>query len=544
MTKQRRTLRTRVTVTLVAGLVLGLTACGGSNYGGDSGSGDSTFVYAAAAAPGQLDIWTTYEGESSRINGFEWGSTLVEYDGSDADTDPCDVLVPSSSLRGNLAESWEYSADKSQLLITLREGVKSADGNVLTSEDVVWSFTRAMKQSTIVEFLAVSVAQFDPKQPFEVVDERTVAANVVTPTALDMAVFTWPQFNVLDSTEVKKHATDSDPWANEWLQSNIATFGPWQLDSFTPSQEVVYTRNPNFWNDDIGNIERLIVKAVPDASTRLQLLESGSVDYAEKLAFDQYAQVSDSDTAKLIDCASPNRDTLMLNQQVEAFADPNVRQAISFAMDREALTSGVYKGFARPATTGVSDVYWEPGDDVPTFGYDTAEAERLLSEAGVDDLSFAIMASPTRPGGYAQSLAIQIQSMLEEVGVETEIDMVPGATEFSDKFFASEYDAIIYTEPPAVGDPFYSLNLYNSTESFQNTFGYDDPEYDTLTEQIQVTEPGPDRDQLLAEVSTVVAETTPQVYLTDTRWLHALNQSVEGYENSPNGSLLVYHLSK
>jgi len=521
-------------------LAVVLSSCVSDNSA--SGSGENhTFTYTAVGAPGSLDIWTTYEGETSRVNAFEWGSTLVEYDDT---ADGCEQLAPSDTLRGNLAESWEYSPDGKQLLITLRPDVQSAAGNTLSAEDVVWSLDRAAKQSTIVAFLLHSVAQFAEK-PFHAKDDLTVAIDLVRPTAMDMAIFTWPQLAILDTTEVRKHATDADPLAKEWLATNVANFGPWQLDSFDPGNEVVYVPNPNFWNtEDRGNIDKLIYRSVPDAATRLQLLESGAVDYAEKLDFDQYQQVDGSDTTTLYNCASPNRDTLQLNEAFEPFADPKVRQAISEAIDRDALVQGVYNGLASPAETGISGVYWKPGDDAERFTYDPEHARQLLAESGHSDLSFELMASPSRPGAHAQSLAVQIQSMLKKVGVTVKIRMVPGATEFSDDFFASKFDAVIYTEPPAVGDPFYSANLYNTSESFQNTFGYHNAKYDRLAKQIQLTDPGPKRDAFVNEISDLMVETVPQVYLTDSRYLHAFSDKISGFQNNPGGSLLIYRMDK
>lgn len=534
-------IRARSLIVASACLLLILGACGGSSDDNTNESG-KTFTFAAVDAPSTLDVWTHYEGETSRVNAFEWGSNLVEYAPA---KNACETMQKSSDLTGNLAESWKYNDDKSQLLVTLRDGVKSAAGNVLTAEDVVWSFDRARKQSTIVTFLLTSVAQFNKDKPVEAVDDKTVAFNVETPTALDVAILTWPQFAVLDSTEVKKHVTSSDEIAAEWLKTNSPNFGPWQIDSFKPGSEIVYTENPNFWNaKERGNVDKLIVRAVPDAATRLQLLESGSVDYAEKLAFDQYTKVEKSSAVELLNCASPNRDTLQLNEKFGAFANPDVRKAISMAIDRDALVEGVYDGLAKPAKTGVSDVYWKPGADAKKFTYDPDAAKQLLADAGVSDLKFGIMASPSRPGAHAESLAIQIQSMLKKVGVTASIRMVPGGTEFSDDFFASKFDAVIYTEPPAVADPFYSLNLYNSSESFQNTFSYHNDEYDALTKKVQVTDVGADRDALIAQVSDLMVETMPQVYLTDNRYLYAFGKSVKDFNPNPAGSLLIYHLNK
>lgn len=530
-------------------LALGVAACGGDNASQTGGEGEglapATFVYAASGVPTGLDVWTTYEGDPSRVNMYEWGSTLVQYDASDLENAGCDELADSTHLRPNLAESWEYSEDDSQLLFTLRDNVKSAAGNVMTAEDVVWSLDSARTQSAVVRFLITSVTKFDEETPFEVVDERTVAVNLAERTSLDVAVFTYPMLGVQDSAAVLANATTDDPYALEWLKTNMANFGPWQLDSFTASTEVVYTRNPNFWDQDsLGNVDQLVIRGVPDAGTRLQLVQTGDVDYAERLAFDQYAELESSGSAKVLSCVSPNRDTLMLNEKFAPFADVNVRRAISAAIDRDALVQGVYSGLANPATYGISEVYWKPSGDAATFAFDPDAATTLLQDAGVDSLSFTLVASPTRPGAYAESLAVQIQSMLANVGVQTSIDVIPGSTDFSDRFFKSNYEAILYLEPPALGDPFYSANLYNSSESFQNTFGYSNPDYDALVKEIQTTEPGEQRDTAIAEASDIVVDTVPQVYLVDLRYLHAFSANISGYENTPHGQLLIYRMTK
>jgi len=529
----------------IAALSLVLAACTGGG-GSSSDDGDSsTFVYAAAGVPAGLDEWTNYEGDASRNIAYEWAGTLVQYDASDVSEKGCGVLGTSDDVRSNLAESWEYSDDKTQLIFKLRSGVKSPDGNVMTADDVVWSFDRALKQSTVFEFLVTGVVDFDTDKPFEAVDDQTFAVNLNKPTALDVAVFTYHMFTVQDSKRIQQEAGADDPLGGEWLKTHSANFGPWQLEKFTPSSEVIYTSNPNFFDKKSRQgIDRLIIRGVPDASTRLQLLESGQADYAERLSFDQYKRLETSDNGKLVNCASPNRDTLLLNESFEPFSDPDVRKAISSAIDRESLVEGVYKGLASPSTTGISDVYWEPGEDAKKIEFDESKAVSLLADAGVEDLSFAIIASPTRPGAYAQSLAIQMQGMLEKVGVKAEIDIIPGSTEFSDAFFEGKYQAMIYLEPPALGDPFYSANLYNTTKSFQNSFGYNNKEYDEAAEELLITPAGEARDAVIRKVSDIIVDTTPQVYLVDSRFLHAFGPTVSGYENTPHGQLLTYRLKK
>jgi len=192
----------------------------------------------------------------------------------------------------------------------------------------------------------------------------------------------------------------------------------------------------------------------------------------------------------------------------------------------------------------MSQVYLDDPSGLSTFEYDPEQAGQLLEDAGVSDLSFTITASPTRPGAHAESLAVQIQAFLSDVGVNASVDVVPGSTEFSDQFFAGEYEAMTYLEPPALADPYYSANLYNTTVSFQNTHQYNNPQYDDLTVQIETTEPGPDRQQLIRELSDLIIEDTPMVYLVERSYTHAFGSGVSGYLNTPHGALLTFQMTK
>jgi len=506
----------------------------------DDGEG-ATFVYAAAGVPETLDVWATYQGDPSRLQMYEWGSKLVYYDAAGLADNGCSQLATTANVRPGLAESWDV-ADDGTITFTLRQGVTSPAGNELTADDVVRSWNRAVEQSGVVRFLTANVSHFAETDPFEAVDDLTVQVNVDRPTALDISLFTYPMFMVHDWTAIDAGAGDS---VDEWLIENTANYGPWVLETFTPGEEAVYTAHPNYWDADRrGNIERLVVRNVTESSIRLQLVSTGEADYAERLSFQEYSELQGTDGVDVLNCISPNRDNLILNTQFAPFADPQVRRAVSLAIDRDALVQGVYQGFATASTTGMSQVYLDDPSGLSTFEYDPEQAGQLLEDAGVSDLSFTITASPTRPGAHAESLAVQIQAFLSDVGVNASVDVVPGSTEFSDQFFAGEYEAMTYLEPPALADPYYSANLYNTTVSFQNTHQYNNPQYDDLTVQIETTEPGPDRQQLIRELSDLIIEDTPMVYLVERSYTHAFGSGVSGYLNTPHGALLTFQMTK
>src|SRR5690606_28346299 len=131
---------------------------------------DSEFVYAVGGVPEGLDAWTLYEGDPSRVILVEQAGTLVQYDAAPLDNAGCTQMPRVDQLRPNLATSWEYNADRTQLIFTLRDDVRSAAGNLMTASDVEWSFDRIFELSAPARQFLTTVAEFDENDPFEAVD--------------------------------------------------------------------------------------------------------------------------------------------------------------------------------------------------------------------------------------------------------------------------------------------------------------------------------------------------------------------------------------
>src|SRR5262249_10421242 len=127
----------------------------------------------------------------------------------------------------------------------------------------------------------------DPKNPITVINPKTFKLNVKTPNSLTLVSLAGGDYFqvILDSTEAKKHATASDPWAKDWMTSHSASFGAYNVTSFTPASELRETVNPNFWGK--AKISNVILRVVPDPGNRLQLIKTGQVNYVDYLAFDQ-----------------------------------------------------------------------------------------------------------------------------------------------------------------------------------------------------------------------------------------------------------------
>jgi peptide/nickel transport system substrate-binding protein len=508
-------------------------------------------VKAVPSVPQQLDHQKKYEGETSSFVLNELASSLLQFDVADLQAGGCGQMPNvQTNLRPNLAESWTMDPDGKFIEFKLRQGVKSPFGNEMTAEDVKWSIDRGLNYPGAMRFLAFDMNSYR-EDPVEIVDAYTVRIMLNEPTIFDTVVLHWPQFQIYDKTEVLKHATTEDPLAEAWLAKNSADFGPWVLNEqgFVPGSRVTMTANPNYWDAaNRGNGDRLIVLGVPESSTRSQLLRSGEIDFAALLPFEEYTTLRESAEVDVVNCVSAVRDTLLLSYNDERLANPLVRKAISLAIDRDAIVQGVFKGFGKPAVTGVHADYGIEGLN-SYIRYDVENAKALMAEAGyADGFKIKFTVSPSRPGSHAEQEAVFIVDMLSKIGITAEIELIASGSTFSERFFKGEYEAMLYLELPAFADPFYSLNLMNHGSSFQNSFKYANPRYDELvTEGLHLAADNTTRrHEILVELSNIMAENPPQIYLVDAGIPLARSKKVSGWEVQlhSGGNITAYKLKK
>jgi peptide/nickel transport system substrate-binding protein len=501
----------------------------------------STFVWAVPTVPSTLDTHP-YGGDATRMLYFALDSHLLSYSTAGLRANGCNQLAGLSDIAPNLATSWKVSKDRKS--ITLRLGnARSSYGNTLTAADVVWSFHRALAETVNVIPQITQISHWNTNHLITSSNSKTVTIHISQPTPFDVANLAHFLLNVWDSKEVKKHVTPGDPWGDKWLATHTADFGPWKLDSYQPGDQITFTRNP-YYQGQRGKISRLIVKAVPDPSTRMSLLQSGSADWASQLSYDQLSSLRGSAGVTVKECLSPNRDELVLQQNDPKFADVRVRQAISLAVNRAALVKGAYFGFGKPAVTGVSAYYKLPVKPA-RYAYDVAKAKSLLAQAGyANGFSMDLSYSTSRPGPQAAPLAVLLKSMLSQVGINVTLHLIPQASDFFTAFLGGNYQAAIWSESPILADGAYSVLSFNDPRSTNNSFHFKSSAYVKALDASQAMPLGIARNKAVAQLATLGVTQVPVVYLVDEVYGNAFRTGVTGYKAFQHGNLLPQYLSK
>ena len=494
------------------------------------------FTMIFPAVPSNVDP-AVYQGRPTGETTQSVVSTLVRYvplaEGATALQGPAD-------LEAELAESWTQE-DGGSYVFTLRDAV-SPSGNQVTSADVLWTFQRGLETDFITPFL-LSVGGIDRENPIEVIDDRTFRLVAPSANSLTLPVLTWYGMGILDSVEAQSHATDEDPWAQEWMATNSASFGAYQVESMIPGEEIRLTKNPNYWNADAVAIQDVVMRAVPDAGNRMLLVGSGEVDFVGGLTFDLFQSVvaAAGDGIEPIAGLDVNLDKLSLNTRFAPFDDVRVRQAISLALDRDAIITGAYAGLGKPGLYPISTAIPQP--DPPTdvaARYDPEAARALLAEAGLaDGFDFTLSINPSSgPGPYAEQVAVLIQDQLRDVGIGVSIDLISSPADFNTATRGGELEAWLFGTRPLVNDVAYFLLLAVGPMSVRLE-GYGSEEVDALLNRIVAEPLGAARSALLSEMQALLATEVPYVPLVETvlPWVHL--GEFNGIAPNPLGALYL-----
>ena len=481
------------------------------------------FVMAVAAVPSNADPAVTEGKPSTELNPM-FAGTLLQYVKPDAGT----TTWPSpADVEPYVAESVTQIDDGYRFV--LRDDAVSPYGNTITSEDVRWTFDRIIALDGVGRFLLSWGGGINLEEPIRVVDDRTFDLVVLdTNNPYSLAVLTYGQMGPLDSVEVLSNATDDDPWGAGWLSTNSASFGSYRLDSITPGEELRLVPNPNWWGS-APDIDLIVVRAIPDAAGRLQLLQAGEVDFADKLTLAQFASVG----GELQAIAAKGNTTvpLALNSGFEPFADVRVRQAISSAIDRTALVQGPMQGSAKEALYQVlSEVPQPPAPGDPAT-YDPDGARALLAEAGYGDgLSFTLTINPVRPGPFSEDLAVLMKDQLADVGIDMSIEVMASSADFQTKLSEGQLQAWLSSQTPGISDPQFAwLLVHHSTKAFERAHGYSNARIDELIDIMAFTPYGPERDAMVLEAHQILIDEVPWIPLIELVNPISLGPDVESF---------------
>jgi peptide/nickel transport system substrate-binding protein len=477
-----------------------------------------TSVPQAQAKPGGT-LRVGAVGDVANIDGHSWGpkngfsifiifDTLTNYDAN---------LKPQPQL----AESWDFSSDFKQLKVSLRKGVQFHTGREMTSSDILYNLQRPLDpklQSTIASF-TILPGFVPPNTVFEAPDKYTVTIKTDQPWP---AVFDYFQvLNIMD----KETADGPDS------KMKAVGTGPFSFVEWVQGQYLSFEKNKNYWQSGRPYLDGVRVNIKADAVAMVTELEAGAGDIVLAPSWRDFARLKSNPNYQAIKVPVPGTfHQFQPNVTFKPLDNKLVRQALSYALDRQRMVDTIFQGETTPES-----LPWLPSSPAYEaaknnhYAFDLDKTKSLLSQAGVSNLTLDVVYTGATPE-YGQMSEIY-QSDLAKIGVTLNLKTLATA-QMLDTIQKQTYSGL-YT----LNDPWCSMEpitLFTSSSSAQyrrNNAGYTNDRYTQMVNTV-AAEPDPaKRKQLYSQLNDFLLDEAFHMPITQSpgRILAAAN--VRGIEH-------------
>ena len=454
------------------------------------------------------------------------------------------LLQPSPDGKGvvpGLAESYEVSADGLTFTLKLRSGIKFSDGSPITPQDVKWSLDRASNpKNGIWNFTLVSLDSVEAQGADGVVLHLKHPDPTLAPALATFNTAILPQ----KPFEASPGATDEEK-AKVFAEHPIGS-GPFMFESWQRGTELVITRNPHYWQlgedgKPLPYLDKVRFPIIPDDATRILKLQAGEVDGAEFIPYARVGELRNDPNLDMILFPSTRVTLLGLNIRPtlkngakNILSDVKVRQALNYAIDKNALIKIVTFDVGAPTTSFMSSATPLVTDNGPAYPYDVEKAKALLKEAGVEGAELTSI----QLAGSADETAIlsTIQQMWAQVGVKLNLEQLDNATRTA-RYRDADFQMRVSPWTDDINDPSEITSYFAYSPLIQSLHGgFEDKKLNELFEKSQQEMNKDKRAGMYKEIQDIYMQAAPIVFLYQSAYPVALRKNVKGFVQIPLGN--------
>ena len=461
---------------------------------------------------------------------------------------------PDASTIPGAAESWTVSDDGLVYTFKLRAHNWS-DGTPVSAEDFVYSMRRILLPATAAEYAsllytiknaeAVNSGKAAPEElAVKALDEQTLEITLEAP-----APFFIDQLTHYTAFPVPRHVVEK--YGNDWVKKgNIVSNGPYVLNEWIPNTHVILDKNPEFYDAANVMIDQVYFDPNEDRSAVQKSFRAGELDIAKDFASDQIDWLRENLPQETHIAPYLGIYYYPINTSKAPFNDKRVRQALSMALNREAITDKVLKtgevpaySFVPPGTgnyaAGPSYVSWK---DVP-YAERVEQAKALLAEAGFgpdNPLQFTLSYNTSE---NHKRIAIAASAMWKQIGVQAELFNSEVKVHY-DRLKQADFDIARAGWIADYNDPQNFLYLLETRTGPNNYGRFDNAEYNQLMEQAQVTSDLAKRAEIMAKAEAIAMEEQPVIPIYYYVSKNLVSQAVKGWIDNTKDVQRTRWLSK
>ncbi|MFN8678774.1 MAG: ABC transporter substrate-binding protein [Thermomicrobiales bacterium] len=455
------------------------------------------------------------------VNADYQQSNLVEQ----AIYDTLVIYDTDANLVGRLAETFELSDDATAVAITLREGVTFHDGAPLTAKDVAYSLDRYMR-------LGKGVAQFlRGYSATEVKDDLNLTIKLDRPYSLFLGSLA--KIYILNSALVEQQVGSDD--AQGWLSSNGAGSGPFQLAGIDQSGNITVTRSDSYWDFDEGRPKTVVYRLIKEIPTQRDELLAGNLDVTSDMSAQDAKALEGAPGVQILQAPFGSTELIYFNMVKGPTTDPAVRKAVRLAFDYAGAMEKIHGG-AMVIADGPLPTTMACHPELPESAQNLEEAKKVLTDAGITDLSLEMFFQPAFH--YQQQEAVLLQSNLQQIGVNLTLtpisfpdwlSMLADWNNIPQMFLMAEFAQL--PDPGGMLVPYFM-----STSVGTNRSGYSNPEVDELLNTALATGDAEARCSAYEEVQRIIDEDMVSVNMYTFARPFGYSESVQNFHLIGAGS--------
>ncbi len=435
-----------------------------------------------------------------------------------------------------LAENWEFSDNGKVLNFKLRENVFWEDGVEVTTDDVIFTYQKAIDPATktIVHyaFSKIDTVLALDKYRFKVIYKQPFV----------YAVFRW------DIGLLPKHILEGKNINTDEFNRHPVGYGMFKFKEWKSNEQIILEANENsYWGRPY--LDRMIFRIIPESAVQILELKAGNLDLVTRLHTSQFVRDLTGPEVEQIINKYEYKDNFMyglvFNLKNTLFQDRTLRQAINYAIDKQSIIEGVQYGMGRPCWGPIPPESWAYKPNIKKYPFNPEKARELLSQIGWDDsdndgildkngnpLEFTML-SPQNEA--VQQIVTIVQQQLKQVGISMKIKVVEWSVYLNTFIANRNFDMCVTRGGLGVLDPDLSFEFHSSQihDTEYNWATYINPVLDSLIEKSLTTFDKKERKACFYQAQQILAEDVPVIYLYLRNSMFATNKRVQGPKPYP-----------
>lgn len=450
--------------------------------------------------------------------------------------------APDGEMLPDLATDWEYNDDETVLTFNLRDDVTWHDGEPFTAEDVAFAYSLPLHE----DYTGPRATYFKSVEKIEALDDHTVEITLEYADSTFLTKSTG--YGVLPE-HILGDVPVNDISKHEFNTKEPIGTGPFKFVEWKQGQHVLVEANEDYF-DGRPNFDTITQKIVDDSNAMLVQFQAGDIDFIGVSSDDLSSAQAlvDRGEAEMDSILSTSYTYIGYNTRLPKLEDKKVRQALTYAIDREQFVESVMEGNAEVINHPGYPEGWAYNDDVPTYDYDPDKAAELLAEAGWEEKNdkgilidkdgneFEINMKLQQGNTVRTKVAEYAQEQWSDLGIKVKLNVSEWSAFLKELDPPHDFDAFILGLSASLDPSVTTVYHSSEAENGLNRAGFASDELDKLMDESDQTADQDERAEQIKEIQRIIAEEQPLTFMYMATNNYIYNPKVKGITLHPTGA--------